>query len=149
MGKRHHRNRSSSRGTSVLTARPPIASPGLERTRKPRAAALSRALPLAQYYEPLVIRQAPPPVPAVKVPEVGNRPVGEQAEEHLRPLPRSRSLALSRPSLAARVTAWCKAMLGHKRPNSIRRKEVELTRKQLKDLRRQISVMERLLGGIG
>lgn len=131
MGKRRRKSRANNAPASVMTAsRPRTAGQSpLRRKRPDDPAKFQSAIPLSDQAEPLVMPTKPP----------------EATQEELRPLPRSQSLAVQNYGFFAKLGPWFRRLF-YKPPTPRHRKDVDLTRKQLKDLRRQISVMERTLG---
>ena len=127
MSKRRRKSRTNNAPASVMTANR-AQSPARHKTSDDPAR-FQQAVPLTDRAEPLVVAQIPP----------------ETTQDELQPLPRSQSLAVQNYGFFARVAPWFRRLF-YKPPSARQRKEVDLTRKQLKDLRRQISVMERTLG---
>jgi len=126
MGKSRHRGR-----RIVETTTAPFGATPKSRELPPWA---RQAIPLTKSAEPLVVARKD---------EALHRHQPTPEDDY--PLPRNRSLALPRSGVVWQLSQWVRSKLPKKpRPTEARR-ELELTRKQLKGLRRQITIMERAL----
>ena len=133
MGKSRQKSRRSINSSAMLADRKMRHEPHWQVPS--RAPTPKRAMPLENRNEPLVTTKVSPAIHR-----------HEPSPADLIPIPRNRALAVPRTGPFYKFTQWLWGILPKKPGRSKQRREVELTAKKLKELRRQISVMEKTLG---